>query len=73
MTVTPGTSGGQPTLVLTAGPDELGSGYVEQLTINAITGIPVSFVGGASISNPSATVTYQVTRVTTSDIAAGKF
>jgi hypothetical protein len=73
VTVRPGTSGGQPTLVLTAGPDELGSGYVEQLTINAITGIPVSFMGGASISDPSATVTYQVTRVTTSDIAAGKF
>jgi hypothetical protein len=72
VSVTPGTSGGQSTLVLTAGAPELGSGYTEQLTINATTGLPVSFTGGAPGQTPSATVTYQVSRVTSSDIAAGK-
>jgi hypothetical protein len=73
VTVTSGTSGGQPTLVLTGGADELGGGYTEQLTINATTGVPISFAGGASGQPPAATVSYQVSRVTTGDIAAGKF
>jgi hypothetical protein len=73
VTVTDGTSGGQPTLVLAAGTPELGDGYTEQLTINATTGIPVSFAGGAPGQAPQASVTYQVTRVTLSDVAAGNF
>jgi hypothetical protein len=73
VTVTPGTSGGQPTLVLTAGTAEMGSNYTEQLTINATTGVPVSFASGAPGQTPSGTISYQVSRVTTSDIAAGKF
>jgi hypothetical protein len=73
VTVTSGTSGSQPTLVLTAGTDEMGPGYIEQLTINATTGVPVSFASGAPGQTPSGTVTYQVSRVATSDIAAGKF
>jgi hypothetical protein len=73
VTVASGTSAGQPTLVLTAGSQEMGSGYTEQLTINATTGIPMSFQGGAPGQTPAASVTYQVTRVTLSDIAAGKF
>jgi hypothetical protein len=73
VTVTEGTSGGQPTLVLTGGADEVGYGYSEQLTVNATTGIPISFAGGAPGQKPTATVNYQVTRVSTSDIAAGKF
>jgi hypothetical protein len=72
VTVTSGTSGGQPTLVLAAGTPELGYGYTEQLTINATTGVPMSFAGGPPGQTPSATVTYQVSRVTISDIAAGK-
>jgi hypothetical protein len=72
VTVKSGTSGGQPTLVLTAGPAELGDGYVEQLTINASTGIPMFFTGGEPGQTPAATVRYQVSRVTLSDIAAGK-
>jgi hypothetical protein len=72
VTVTNGTSGGQPTLVLTAGTSELGYGYTEQLTINATTGIPVSFAGGVPGQTAQASVTYQVSRVTISDIAAGK-
>jgi hypothetical protein len=71
--VTPGTSGGQPTLVLTAGTSEVGYGYTEQLTINATTGIPVSFASGAPGQTPTGTISYQVSRVTTSDIVAGKF
>ncbi len=73
VTVTSGTSGGQPTLILTSGPNEVGSGYAEQLTINATTGIPVSTSGGAPGQPPTATVSYQVTRVTLSNIAAGKY
>jgi hypothetical protein len=73
VTVTSGRSAGQPTQVLTAGLAEEGYGYTEQLTINAITGIPVSFAGGAPGRTPSGTIKYQVSRVTLSDIAAGKF
>jgi hypothetical protein len=73
VTVTPGISGGQSTLVLTAGAAELGDGYVERLTINATTGIPVSFTGGAPGLNSATTVSYQTSRATLSDIAAGKF
>lgn len=73
VTVTSGTSGGQPALVLTAGTDEVGSGYQEQLTINASTGIPVSSAGRAPGQALSETITYQVSRVTTADVAAGKF
>ncbi|MGH9045875.1 MAG: hypothetical protein ACRDVW_01010 [Acidimicrobiales bacterium] len=73
VTVTSGTSGGQPTLVLTAGTDEVGPGYTEQLTINATTGVPESFASGAPSHALSGTVSYQVSRVTTSDIAAGNF
>jgi hypothetical protein len=72
VTVTSSTSGGQPTLVLSAGTPELGSGYGEQLTINATTGIPMSFASGTPGQAPSGTISYQVSRVTTSDIAAGK-
>jgi hypothetical protein len=73
VTVTTGTSAGQPTLVLTAGTDELGANYTEQLTINATTGIPMSFASGAPGQPPSGTITYQVSRVTISDVAAGKY
>jgi hypothetical protein len=66
VTVTNGTSGGQPTLVLTAGETELGIGYTEQLTINADTGVPIRFAGGAT-GEPSTTVHYKVSRVTLAD------
>jgi len=66
VTVADGTSGTQPTLVLTAGGDELGYGYSEQLTIDADTGVPLRFVGGSS-GGPSGTVQYQVSRVTLAD------
>ena len=73
VTVTDGTSDGQPTLVLTGGDAVLGSDYHEQLTIDASTGIPVSFAGGAPGQPTTGTISYQVSRVTTDDIAAGTF
>ena len=45
---------------------------VNGVTINAYTGIPLGFVGGPA-GQPTATVTYVVTRVSLADIAAGKF
>jgi hypothetical protein len=59
VTVSNGTSGGQPTLVLAAGGPELGGGYTEQLAINADSGVPLQLTTGGS-----ATVDYQVSRVT---------
>lgn len=73
VTVTSGTFDGRPTLVLTAGLYEVGPGGIEQLTIDANTGIPISAASGASEASLSPGVTYQVSRVTTSDVAAGKF
>ncbi len=86
ITVTHGTVDGQPTLTLTAGAAEMGSGdrkanpkahgagYQEAITINADTGIPLGFAGGpAGKVAATVTVTYVVTRVNLADIAAGKF
>jgi hypothetical protein len=73
VTVAHGTSSdGQPTLVLTGGADEVGSGYQEQLTINAATGMPIGFVGGPPNGSPATQVDYQVARVTLSSVAAGQ-
>lgn len=73
VTVTPGTSEGQSTLVLAAGSSEMGYNSTEQLTINATTGVPMLSSQGTPGQAPVVTVSYQVSRVTTSDIAAGKF
>ncbi|MGH2859054.1 MAG: hypothetical protein ACRDMJ_16385 [Solirubrobacteraceae bacterium] len=70
VTVTQGTSDGQPTLVLTAGSPEMGYGYSEQLTINADTGVPVQFVGGVPGKAPATTVDYKVSRVDYPALAA---
>jgi hypothetical protein len=65
--------GGQPVLTLTAG-TALFAGVVQQvLTINAVTGMPVSSVSGVPGQAPSSVVTFQVSRVTLASIAAGKF
>jgi hypothetical protein len=51
----------------------VGGGVQEQLTIDATTGIPISFSGGA-VGQPSAgQLTYQVSRVTLSQVAQGRF
>jgi hypothetical protein len=71
VTVTDGTSGGQPTLVLTAGTPELGAGYTERLTINADTGVPIQSVGGQAGSPPAATVNYEVSRVALANLPSG--
>ena len=70
VTVTNGTSGGDPTLVLTAGAPEVGAGYQEQLTIDANTGVPIQFVGGPPNGTPATTVTYQVSRVTLAELSS---
>jgi hypothetical protein len=72
VTVTSTTTGGQPTLTLRASAPAMPGNYQETLVIGAQTGIPVSFTGGVPGQAPGVTVTYQVTRVTLADIAAGK-
>jgi hypothetical protein len=73
VSVTDTTTDGQPTLTLTATAPALPTNYQEALTINATTGVPVSFAGGVPGQTPSVTITYQVSRATLADIAAGKF
>jgi hypothetical protein len=64
---------GQPAPTLTAGSAELLPNYTEALTINADTGVPVGFVGGTPGKTSGVTITYQVSRVSVSNIAAGRF
>jgi hypothetical protein len=70
--VTSTTTDGQPTLTLRAGAPAMPGSYQETLVIGAQTGIPVTFTGGVPGHAPGVAVTYQVTRVTLTDIAAGK-
>jgi hypothetical protein len=71
VSVTQGSTGGTPTLVLTAGSQEFGMNYSEQLTIDAETGMPIGFVGGAPGDPGDTTVDYQVRRVALSSVATG--
>jgi hypothetical protein len=73
VTVTNTTTNGQPTLTATATAPALPANYQEALTINAASGVPVSFAGGTPGQTPSVTVTYEISRVTMSDMAAGDF
>ncbi len=50
-----------------------GAGLQEQLTIDATTGIPLFFVGGAVGQPAGAPLTYQVSRVTLSQVEQGHF
>jgi hypothetical protein len=70
ITVKHGHSGGQATLVLTAGTAEMGAGYAERLTINADSGVPISFAGGDLRKHPGVVVRYRVTRVDYPALAA---
>jgi hypothetical protein len=86
ITVTHGTVDGQPSLTLTAGAAELGHvgtdkanpkadtgpAYQEAITINADTGVALEIASGPA-GKVTGTVTYVVTRVNLSGIAAGKF
>jgi hypothetical protein len=71
VTVTHGTSNGQPTLVLAAGSPEMGYDYTEQLTINADSGVPIQATGGPTSGPPAATVNYGVTRVSLANLPTG--
>jgi hypothetical protein len=73
VTVTNTTTDGQPTLTVKATSPDVPTNYYEQLVLNAQTGVPVSFQGGAPGQTPGVTVSYQVSRVTTASIAAGQF
>jgi hypothetical protein len=73
--VTHGTLDGQPTLVVgDVRPSLNGNGRFESaMTLNASTGIPLEYTDGPLGQTPDSTTTYQVSRVTVADIAAGKF
>jgi hypothetical protein len=72
VTVADSTTGGQPTLTITAGTALFGNSGDQVLTVSATTGIPVSSVeSGGGL--PTAVETDQVSRVTLADIEAGKF
>jgi hypothetical protein len=73
VTVTNTTTNGLPTLTVTASAPALPPNYQEALTIDAATGVPVSFVGGTPGQVPSVTMHYQISRVTMSDMATGNF
>jgi hypothetical protein len=71
VTVTQGSSGDQPTLVLSAGTPEMGYDRTEQLTIDAHSGVPIQFVGGEPNQPPAGTVNYAVSRVTLANLPSG--
>jgi hypothetical protein len=72
VTVADSTTGGQPTLTITAGPAVFGGDGEQVLTINARTGMPISsVVRGRGM--PTSVETFRVSRVTLADIKAGKF
>jgi hypothetical protein len=81
--VTDTTANGEPAVQITGtfpnpskcpkcGPP-VGGGVQEQLTIDATTGIPISFAGGAVGQPPAGQLTYQVSRVTLAQVAQGHF
>src|ERR1700722_8195409 len=72
VTVADSTTGGQPTLTITAGPALLGGDGEQVLTISARTGIPVSSVVTGRGMRTSVE-TFQISRVTLADIEAGTF
>lgn len=72
VSVTDTTTANQPTLTLSASNPALPHNYTERLTINAETGVPVSFAGGPTGGAPSATVDYTVSRVTLADLTSGE-
>jgi hypothetical protein len=71
VTVANSTTGGQPTLTITAGSALFGAGSSPQvLTVNARTGVPIKSVWAAKGTQPSSVTTFRVSRVTLKD---GKF
>jgi hypothetical protein len=72
VTVTNSTTGGKPTLTLTAGSSLFGGSSPEVLTIDAKTGSPIKFFSAADGNVPSSVQTYKVSRVSLADMEAGK-
>jgi hypothetical protein len=73
VTVQHSTTGGQPTLTLTAGSALFLGGAPEVLTVNAKTGMPIRSAFRAQGNVPSSVSTFQVSRVTLAGVEAGKF
>jgi len=74
ITVANSTTGGQPTLTLTAAPALIGGGNPAQVvTINARTGMPISSVDGTPGQKLYSSDTFKVSRVTLADVRAGRF
>lgn len=71
VTATSTTTGGQPTLTLRATGAAVASNLEETMIIGASSGIPVQLTVGALGQPAGATVTYQVTRVTLSQLVSG--
>jgi hypothetical protein len=72
VTVADSTTGGQPTLTITAGPALFDGSSDQVLMVNATTGMPVTSVeSGGGLA--TAVETDQVSRVTLAGIEAGKF
>jgi hypothetical protein len=73
ITVTHATADGQSTLVVTDATRPNNVAYEQTLTLNAHTGNPVEFTGGAVGKTADFTVTYKVSRVTLAAVVRGKF
>jgi len=75
VTVANSTTGGQPTLTLTASPAlNPGSGLPAQVvTISARTGMPISSVWGTPGKKYYSDTTFQVSRVSMASVRAGRF
>jgi hypothetical protein len=71
VTVVNATVNGESVVTITAGFPALPTNYQEQLTIDASTGVPVSFVGGTIGQPPTVQVSYQVSRVSLAEVAKG--
>jgi hypothetical protein len=73
VTVGHSTAGGQPTLILTAGPEVFGGQGEQVLTINAKTGMPIKSVQPAYGNVKSSVDVFRVLRLTLADIQAARF
>jgi len=74
VTVANSTTGGQPTLTLTAAPALMGGGNPAQVvTISARTGMPISLVDGTPGQKLYSSDTFKVSRVTLAGVRAGRF
>ena len=73
VTVTHSTTDGQPTLILTAGPEVFVGSGEQILTINARTGMPIKSVVPADGNVAGSVDTFRVYRVTMANIRVGRF